>query len=88
MDTSFPLNVSVSAYNLRQMSKKAELNILFMFEHTGRPNSKEEGCGDVGAGMKRSYDMMDVGISSRVPPIRDPLSEGKHITSLLGVADM
>lgn len=48
-----------------------------MFDHTGGPNSKEEGRGDM-AGMKRSYEMMEVGIS-RGPPIRDSLSaaEGK-----------
>ncbi len=51
-----------------------------MFEHTGGPNSKEEGRGDM-AGLKRTYDMMDVGIS-RVPPIRDslPAAEGEHKT--------
>ncbi len=51
-----------------------------LFEHTGGPNSKEEGRGDM-AGLKRTYDMMDVGIS-RVPPIRDSLSaaEGEHKT--------
>uniref|UniRef100_A0A8C2I2S9 Nuclear receptor corepressor 2 n=1 Tax=Cyprinus carpio TaxID=7962 RepID=A0A8C2I2S9_CYPCA len=38
------------------------------------PNSKEEARGDM-AGLKRTYDMMEVGIS-RVPPIRDSISEG------------
>ncbi|KTF82950.1 hypothetical protein cypCar_00017388, partial [Cyprinus carpio] len=38
------------------------------------PNSKEEARGEM-AGLKRTYDMMEVGIS-RVPPIRDSISEG------------
>ncbi|TRY98024.1 hypothetical protein DNTS_008744 [Danionella cerebrum] len=46
-----------------------------------RPNSKEEVSGEVGSGLKRSYDMMDVGIS-RVPPIRDSLSEGLIIRAM------
>uniref|UniRef100_A0A8C1NUP9 Nuclear receptor corepressor 2 n=1 Tax=Cyprinus carpio TaxID=7962 RepID=A0A8C1NUP9_CYPCA len=50
------------------------LLLLFVFEHTGGPNSKEEARGDM-AGLKRTYDMMEVGIS-RVPPIRDSISEG------------
>lgn len=49
-----------------------------MFEHTGGPNSKEEARGDM-AGLKRTYDMMEVGIS-RVPPIRDSISEGEQKT--------
>lgn len=58
---------------------KAELVSNYcVFDHTGGPNSKDEGRGDMG-GLKRSYEMMDVGMS-RVQPIRDSLSasEGKH----------
>ncbi|KTG33620.1 hypothetical protein cypCar_00000980, partial [Cyprinus carpio] len=43
------------------------------------PNSKEESRGDM-AGLKRTYDMMEVGIS-RVPPIRDSLSAAEGLIS-------
>uniref|UniRef100_A0A8C1VBW6 Nuclear receptor corepressor 2 n=1 Tax=Cyprinus carpio TaxID=7962 RepID=A0A8C1VBW6_CYPCA len=43
------------------------------------PNSKEEARGEM-AGLKRTYDMMEVGIS-RVPPIRDSLSAAEGLIS-------
>lgn len=83
MDTSFHLTVSVHKHvNAHNFSDKGRTSfkLLCVFDHTGGTNSKEEGRGDMG-GLKRSYEMMDVGMS-RVPPIRDSLSasEGKHNT--------
>lgn len=81
MDTSSPLTVSVHKHaNAQNLIKGAVVSDYCLCLNTGGPNSKEESRGDM-AGLKRTYDMMEVGIS-RVPPIRDSLSaaEGEHKT--------